>query len=288
MENTQPTEPMRGFEEALESILDRRLMSLHTAIPVRVVKDSDGHTVSLQPLLKRMFQTPDGKQTLVDFPVLTDVPINFASGGGSTFTHPVKEKDEGMAIIASGSIDAWFQNGGEQPEMDARRHSLSDAIYLPGVRNTPRKLKNVSTAAAQLRSDDGKHFTELDPAKGIKHSVDDGKHVVSMSPEDGIKLLADAGKHVMTLHPKNGVGIETAMALAMKAAKGLDVKGALKVDGKVSSTQPIGGSVLAGVLGGGIGAVLTTLAIVGALMATSAPPEGVQQASYRLAAIWGR
>ncbi len=77
--------------------------------------------------------------------------------------------------------------------MDARRHSLSDAIYLPGVRNTPRKLKDVSTTAAQIRSDDGKHYSELDPKKGITHSVDGGKHVVSMSPEDGIKLLADAG-----------------------------------------------------------------------------------------------
>ncbi len=93
-----------------------------------------------------------------------------------------------MALIASGSIDAWFQNGGEQPETDARRHSLSDAIYLPGVRNTPRKLNNVSTTAAQIRSDDGKHYSELDPKKGITHSVDGGKHVVSMSPEDGISF----------------------------------------------------------------------------------------------------
>lgn len=288
MESTQPVQPAHDFEETVESILDRRLTSLHTAVPVRVVKDSDGHTVSLQPLLKRMFQTPDGKQTLVDFPILTDIPINFASGGGTTFTHPIKEKDEGMALIASGSIDAWFQNGGEQPEMDARRHSLSDAIYLPGVRNTPRKLKDVSTTAAQIRSDDGKHYSELDPKKGITHSVDGGKHVVSMSPEDGIRLLADAGKHIMTLHPKNGVGIETGLALAMKAAQGMALKGALKVDGKLTSTQPIGGSVLAGLLGGVIGAIVSALVIVGALMATSAPPEGVQQASYRIAAIWGR
>lgn len=286
MNDTQPSEPMRGIEEAVESILDRRMTSLHTAVPVRVVKDSDGHTVSLQPLLKRMFQTSEGKQTLVDYPVLTDVPINFASGGGFSFTHPIKERDEGLALIASGSLDAWFQNGGEQPEMDARRHSLSDAIYLPGVRNTPRKLQNVSTTAAQMRSDDGKHFSELDPAKGITHSVDNGKHVVTMSPQDGIKLLAEGGKQVMNL-TKTGISIDSAMSLAIKASQGMDLKGALKVDGKVSSTQPIGGSVLAGVLGGGIGAALAALVIVGALAASSAPSEGLQQASYRLAAIWG-
>ncbi len=39
--------------------------------------------------------------------------------------------------------------------------------------------------------------------------------------------------------------------------------------------------MLAGVLGGGIGAIVSALVIVGALMATGTPPEGVQQASYR-------
>lgn len=277
-----------ALEEFVLSILDRRQSEMHTAMPVRVIKDSDGHTVGLQPLIKRVMKKPDGSTELIDYPTISDVPVQFASGGGVTITHPIKEKDEGIAIISSRSFDNWLQSGGEQNQGDARMHDMSDSFYIPGVRSNPRKLKNVSTTSTQMRSDDGKHFTELHPQNGIKHSVDDGKHVTTISPEDGIKMIADAGKHVMTLHPKNGIGMKTAMALAMEASRGLDVKGAMKVDGKVTSTQPIGGGLLAGVLQGGIGALLAILAISALQIATSGHPEGVQQASYRLAALWSR
>lgn len=276
-----------ALEEFVLSILDRRQSEMHTAMPVRVVKDSDGHTVALQPLIKRVMKKPDGSTELIDYPTLSDVPVQFASGGGVTTTHPIKEKDEGIAIIASRAFDNWFQQGGEQNQGDARMHDMSDAFYIPGVRSTPRKLKNVSTTSTQMRSDDGKHFTDLHPEKGITHSVDGGQHVMSILKDGGIKMAVEGGKHVIDM-AKGGISIDSAMSLAVKAARGIDMKGALKVDGKISSSQPIGGGVLAGVLQGGIGALLAILALGAVQIATTGHPEGVQQASYRLAALWSR
>lgn len=230
---------------------------------------------------------PDGTQKFVDLPLIPEAPIQFPSGGGATFTHPIKEGDEGIYIVASRSIEQWMQQGDAQPQADTRMHSLSDGWYIPGSRSNPRKLKNVSTTAAQLRSDDGKHFSELHPKDGIKHSVGDGKHVVTLNPDGGIKLAADAGKHIIDL-TKGGISIDSAMSLAVKAARGIDMKGALKVDGKISSSQPIGGGVLAGILQGGIGALLAILALSALQIAATGHPEGVQQASYRLAALWGQ
>jgi hypothetical protein len=277
-----------ALEEFVLSILDRRQSEMHTAMPVRVIKDSDGHTVALQPLIKRVMRKPDGSTELIDFPTISDVPVQFASGGGVTTTHPVKEKDEGIAIISSRSFDNWLQSGGEQNQGDARMHDMSDAFYIPGVRSNPRKLNNVSTTSTQMRSDDGKHFTDLHPEKGITHSVDGGKHVVSILKDGGIKLAAEGGKSVIDMAKGGGISIDSAMSLAVKAARGIDMKGALNVDGKVSSTKPIGGGVFAGVLQGGIGALLAILAMSALQIATSGHPEGVQQASYRLAALWSR
>lgn len=277
-----------ALEEFVLSILDRRQSEMHTAMPVRVVKDSDGHTVALQPLVKRVMKKPDGSTELIDFPTLSDVPVQFASGGGVTTTHPIKEKDEGIAIIASRSFDNWFQQGGEQNQGDARMHDMSDAFYIPGIRSTPRKLKNVSTTSTQMRSDDGKHFTDLHPEKGITHSVDGGQHVMSILKDGGIKMAVEGGKHVIDMAKGGGISLKSAMKVAMDASQGFDLKGALKVDGKVTSTQPIGGSLLGNVLSGGFGALLAILALGTLQIAAGSHPEGVQQASYRLAALWSR
>lgn len=274
-------------DELFNTIVDAVRAKVHTAIPVKLTQDSDGHTVSLQPLVKFTQRMPDGTQKFVQLPVISDAPINHHSGGGVTITHPHKKDDEGIYLIASRSLDNWFQQGDVQPQADTRMHSLSDGFYIPGVRSTPRKLKNVSTTSTQIRSDDGKHFSELNPKDGIKHSVGDGKHVVTMNPDGGIKLAADGGKHIIDL-AKGGISIDSAMSLAVKAARGIDMKGALNVDGKVTSTKPIGGSVLAGVLQGGIGALLAILALSAMQIAATGHPEGVQQASYRLAALWSR
>ncbi len=56
-----------------------------------------------------------------------------------------------------------------------------------------------------------------------------------------------------------GIALKTAMAVAMQADKGMDLKGALAVTGKITSTLPIGGGVLGSVLSGGLGAIVAPL-----------------------------
>lgn len=255
-------------DEMLETVADAVRAKIYMALPVKLAEDSeDGHTVKLQPTVKAVQKLPDGTQKLVQLPVLTDVPIQHASGGGVTVTFPHKKDDEGMVVFLSRSMDAWFQQGGIQPQVDRRMHSLSDGIYIPGVRSTPRKLKNVSKTSTQMRSDDGKHLFDLHPQTGPTMSADEGKHVVSVNPQSGIS-------------------VKTAMKLALDATKGLDVKGATHFKDKVTSDKSIGAPVLSGILGGVAGFVLA-LACAAGLMAVHAPQGGVQTAVYTLAALWG-
>jgi hypothetical protein len=57
----------------------------------------------------------------------------------------------------------WFQSGGQQSPIDGRRHALSDAIAIFGIRSQPRRIANYSTTSAQLRSDDGNTVIDLAP-----------------------------------------------------------------------------------------------------------------------------
>jgi hypothetical protein len=274
--------------EAMETLADDILSRVRVAIPVKLAKDSDGHTVSLQPLIKGVQRTPDGALSLISLPMLSDVPIQHGGGGGMTITHPHKADDEGVFLVSHRGFDAWHQQGGEQPAIDARTMSLSDGFYLPNVRSTPRKLDKVSTTSTQVRSDDGKHVSDWNPTTGsISHSVENGRHVTSMTKDGGISHSAFDGKHVTTMG-KDGITIKTAMALAMDASKGLNVKGAMAVDGKVTSTKPIGGSVAAGILGGGIGALIGAIAVLGLLANAYGPSQGVQTVRYALNAAWVR
>jgi len=174
--------------------------------------------------------------------------------------------------------------------VDTRSHHLSDGIFLPGLRSQPRDLKDINTEAAETRTDDGKHKTSVHPKNGVAVSVEGGKHTMAWHPENGIAASVDSGKHTLNLNPASGISMKTAMKLAVDATSGIDMKGALAVDGKVTSTLPIGAGVLQGILQGGIGAVIGAL-MTGALFAAygaQAPHEGYQTARYALAAFWGR
>ena len=218
---------------------------------------------------------PDGTRELTQLPVLSDCPIHHMGGGGVTVTHPHKEGDEGIALFCGRSLDAWHQQGGIQSQVDARMHSLSDAIYIPGIRSTPRKLENVSTTSTQMRSDDGKHMFDL-------------------HPKNGPSMAADGGKHTIAVNPQSGIALKTAMAMSIDATKGLEVTGKTHFKDAVTSAKSFGapstfsngGGPFTGMLGGFIGfwlGLATLLAVTG----SQSPADGLVQARYALAA-WGR
>lgn len=141
-------------------------------LPVHVTADSDGHTVCCQPTVQGQQAGPQGPQN-VDMPSLPrQTPVQFHSGGGFSITLPVKSGDEGMAVFAARAIDGWWDKGGVQPQAEYRRHNLSDAIYIPGVRSRPNQLgaqtaqraaggAAPSTTTLQLRTDQGDVFVEV-------------------------------------------------------------------------------------------------------------------------------
>lgn len=260
--------------ELHETIRDAVLSGLHIAIPVGVSEDSkDGHTVKLKALVKSVQKMPDGSTKLVEMPPFSDVPIQFASGGGTTSTFPIKSGEEGIYLISSRGFDAWHQQGDAQPAIDARRNSLSDGFFIPGVRSGKRKLQNYSTESAQMRSDDG-------------------KHVFDLHPKNGPSMVADGGKHMVSVSPTGGIKIKTMTALAVDAAKGTTFKGAAHFADAVSSDKSFSAPTLSGQVGGGftgiangfIGAVIGAGAVLLALAAQT-PSDGVQRASYVLAKV---
>jgi phage baseplate assembly protein gpV len=159
-----PRERFDDLEEIIHTAIDRKLTRVWTALPVKVLADSDGFVVQPQPTIKgKQIDPQSGKLNDIAMPSLgASVPVHFASGGGFTITHPVKSGDEGIAIFSSRCIDGWWDKGDLQPQLETRRHNLSDAMYVPGIRSKPRKLNPpASTTSIQIRTDKGDVYVEV-------------------------------------------------------------------------------------------------------------------------------
>ncbi|WP_186068007.1 Gp138 family membrane-puncturing spike protein [Burkholderia gladioli] len=167
--------------EALKHAIGSRLTEVYTALPGTVESfDPVAMTVVVQLGTKDSIRNEDGTVSTSPFPLLTDCPVVWQGGGGVTATFPIGAGDECLVVFASRCIDAWWQSGGVQEQAEPRTHSLADGFALVGVRSQPRVLANVSTTSAQLRSDDGATFIDLNPtAQTVKIVAPGGFEVVA-------------------------------------------------------------------------------------------------------------
>lgn len=156
--NQNVADPYRATLDMISS----GFAGLWTALPCIVDSyDPVAVTIVAQPCIQGQQQMPDGSLRMIDMPLLPDVPVCFARGGGLSITHPIQAGDECLVIFASRCIDAWWQSGGVQPPMENRKHDLSDGFAIFAPQSQPNRLSNVATDAVQIRTDDGEALIEL-------------------------------------------------------------------------------------------------------------------------------
>lgn len=119
-----------SWAELLETAITHHTDQINTAMPGIVVSyDKTSKKARVQPSVK--IKGADGKYTAL--PVIGGVPVAFPRGGGFRASWPLVAGDEVTLMFASHSIGDWAQLGGRGVEpKSGRRHSLSDAIAIPG------------------------------------------------------------------------------------------------------------------------------------------------------------
>lgn len=159
-------------EEALRVAMEGMRSGIWTSMPGIVQSFSDSAiTATVQIAIKGVVHTPDGKAQFVNMPILVDVPVHFPRGGGCTLTFPVSKGDECLVVFAARCIDSWWQSGGIQTPMEPRIHDLSDGFAFVGFFSQATKISGISTSTAQLRSNDGSTYVEVDPTGQIVNCV---------------------------------------------------------------------------------------------------------------------
>jgi hypothetical protein len=164
-------------------MIDDNLDQLWTSLPAMVVPGSFNgtkQTVHLYSGINGEQVSYDDQGNPMYVPVkmttLPDVPIHYPAWGGYTMTGPIADWDEGMVMFSTRCIDGWWQNGGQQPRLSRRRHSLSDGYFVPGLKSQPNKLSPVpSTTGVEIRSNDGTVTLNFSKTGGLLWTAPGGK-----------------------------------------------------------------------------------------------------------------
>ena len=92
-----------------------------------------------------------------------------------------------MLIFCDMCIDAWWQSGGIQNQLEVRRHDLTDCGFFPGIYNQQRLLSAYSTASLQIRSDDGQTVIDVSES-GVTITC----RAVTVNASSSVALIAPA------------------------------------------------------------------------------------------------
>lgn len=239
-----PLNSQLGSEQHLDSALAKTIMSnLRVSMPGIIQSfDPESVTCVIQPAINGSETDEAGNPVSLNLPLLVDVPVVFPRGGGVTLTFPVKAGDECLVIISDCCIDFWWQSGGVQEPVDTRRHDLSDAFAIVGPQSQAQKISGISTNSAQMRSDDGSTFFELNPTTQTINIVAPGGFNVT-SPLSTFSAAVTI-KGLLTWMA--GMVGSTASGVAAKITGAINFLGTLTSNGKDISDQHTHGGVQTG------------------------------------------
>jgi hypothetical protein len=89
-------------------------------------------TVDVLPMILRPF-SQDGETVHEELPILPDIPIVWPRAGGYILHMPIAQGDTVLLVFSHDCTDGWRETGAQSAPGDLRRHSLSNAVAVPGV-----------------------------------------------------------------------------------------------------------------------------------------------------------
>lgn len=116
----------------LEKFVEKRLTNVHTALPGEIVNyDTQKGVAIVKPYAQ--LHLADGR--VLDYPLITGVPIvQPQSGEDTVIAYPVKKGDGCLIIISEIALDYWLSSGATSSEL---RFDLTNGIAIVGLFRYP-------------------------------------------------------------------------------------------------------------------------------------------------------
>jgi hypothetical protein len=149
---TGGTPDFSQIEEAIRLAIESKVAAVRTSIPGKVESyDHSEQRASVRLVNKLPRENPDTGEIEYYTPQpIANCPVQFPQGSGGDYalTFPLERGDPVRIDFQMRSIDGWMTAGTEDnEEADPRKHNLTDAVVVPGIRS-------FANALAEDRLDD--------------------------------------------------------------------------------------------------------------------------------------
>ena len=114
----------------LRQVLDKTAQNTDDMLPARVIAfNRETNRVQVQPMIHVV--TTNGEN--VPRAQIIDIPVVQIGGGGFVLLFPLKTGDFGWIKANDRDISLFLQSWQESPPNTFRKHSFSDAVFIPDV-----------------------------------------------------------------------------------------------------------------------------------------------------------
>lgn len=150
---------------AFKMLIEAVKKETENSLPCRVVSVNAERTrVTVEPMIKIV-----GRDTSqVDRAEIKGLPV-FTMGGGDTFiSFPIKAGDFGWIDASDRDISLFLQSYGKSEPLTGRKHSFSDARFIPDIMRSF-TISGDDSSALVISTKDGAHKIAIDQS-GIRHT----------------------------------------------------------------------------------------------------------------------
>jgi hypothetical protein len=211
------TEGFATLVEALKMSFSEGLKGVHTLLPGEIVS-YDNATQRARVRIGCSIELIDN--TLLPYPVLIDVPVQFPRWGGYTITMPVSPGDECAVVFGERDMSRFLSSGATDfPPVTARKFDLSDGFAIMGLSSSASVVSDAPTDAIEIRADTGlrARFSSL----GTVAFENAGEELISLLSEILQQLSTETVTVAGVPTPLNGAALYTALKLRLDTFKEL-------------------------------------------------------------------
>lgn len=172
----------------LRQVLDKTAQNTDDMLPARVIAfNRETNRAQIQPMIHVV--TTNGEN--VPRAQIIDIPVVQVGGGGFVLLLPLKTGDFGWIKASDRDISLFLQSWQESPPNTFRKHSFSDAVFIPDV------MRGWTLAGEDA---DRAVLQSLDGNTRISIGADD---IIMTAGAASLTIAADAVTSTVPIHAPN-------------------------------------------------------------------------------------
>lgn len=124
--------------QIIQGIMEKLSRTMRVAMPASIVTYDYVHQ---KASVKISLQEYYSEENIMEYPIISNVPVMFLSSGDASFTMPVKQGDKCLLLFMDRDISTWSLGSDNEAPKSKRSHHLNDAVAVIGLNNTVTKSK---------------------------------------------------------------------------------------------------------------------------------------------------